>query len=171
MAQYPFQKLCCVRPVDDQPPFLLAASGSAIYSFDLKTGSSLFQWPQMTIAGDNAKDHSTQSEGEDRPTKRRKVGTDSNGTLSREATDDSIEIISERQKGERRQAKVETPSLPTVSHLISTSDATTVVALTAEDKCVNVFKVEPGGHLKLLSKRLALPNCIVMMLMLQQVNA
>jgi len=152
MPSYPFQKLCRVQPVNNQQPFLVAASGPLIISFDLKDGSVLGRWPnQDSTAKDESPDGAT--ENGNRANKRRKLDTDDSNHLSRQTSEDSIEIISERKKGERRKPKVETAQQPNISHLLATSDGTTLIAMMAEDKSVNVFEVQSECTLNIQSKR------------------
>ncbi|KIX04194.1 uroporphyrinogen decarboxylase [Rhinocladiella mackenziei CBS 650.93] len=153
MLQHPFQALCCVQPVGGQQPFLLAASGPIINTFNLKDGSLLSQWPRTD--NDDSEQHATSrvDGGEARPSKRPKIEGEDQPESSHQHSDDSIEIISERKKGERRKPKVESSKLPNVSHIITTSDGATVIVLTAEDKSIGVFKVRSWGRLDLLSRR------------------
>lgn len=160
MARYPFQKLCWVHPVDDQPPFLLAASGPLLISLDSKDGSILNRWPEQ----DNATQHDgsqESTENDQRSTKRRKLETDNDAALSRQTSQDSIEIISERIKGERQKPKIETMKQPNFSHLLATSDGTTVVGVMSDDKSINVFHVLSAGRLNLQSKRYRRPPAFV----------
>lgn len=155
MASYPFQRLCCILPIDNQRPFLLAASGPLIISLDLKDGSVLSRWPKQDgTTHDDSSAEATRS-GE-RSNKRRKLDTEDPAGLSRQTSEESIEIISERKKGERRKPKVENIKQPNISHLLATSDGTTAIALMAEDKSVNVFQVQSTGNLSLQSKRYVL---------------
>ena len=72
---------------------------------------------------------------------------------AREDIEESIEIISDRKRGERRKAKVEDSKLPNVTHVIVTSNAATVITVTAEDKSINVFSVGTTGVLNLQGQR------------------
>ncbi|KAJ9614490.1 tRNA (guanine-N(7)-)-methyltransferase non-catalytic subunit trm82 [Cladophialophora chaetospira] len=150
MVASPFQTLCCVQPVEDEQAFLLAASGPIITTFDLKHGSFLSRWPPSK---DEIHHIATNEDEEDRPAKRQKLDEDLPAELHREESEESIEIISERKKGERRKPKVESSTLPNVSHIIVTSDGKTVIAVTAEDKSVSVFDIQTGGVLNLRNKR------------------
>lgn len=155
MASYPFQRLCCIQPVNNQRSFLLAASGPLIVSLDLKDGSVLSQWPKQarTTHDESSQEATRNGEGSN---KRRKLDTEGAVDLSRQTSEESIEIISERKKGERRKPKIESAKQPNVSHLLATSDGTTVIALMAEDKSINVFQVQSSGSLSLQSKRCVL---------------
>jgi tRNA (guanine-N(7)-)-methyltransferase subunit TRM82 len=149
MVASPFQQLCCVQPTESSTPFLLAAAGSLISSFDLRDGSLIACWPRekehLPLTGIDAA-------GEDGPpSKKRKLDLEPN--LSREASEESLEIISERRKGERRRPKVESTVQANVSHLITTSGGKHVVCVTAEDKSIKVFDVENRQILKLRSER------------------
>ncbi|KAK4943802.1 tRNA (guanine-N(7)-)-methyltransferase non-catalytic subunit trm82 [Elasticomyces elasticus] len=88
-----------------------------------------------------------------RPSKRRRIDVEGQTGISRNDSEDSVEIISERKKGERRKPKVESSKLPNITHIITTSDAATVITVTAEDKSINVFSVGYGGVLTLQSQR------------------
>src|ERR1700761_5905476 len=138
MVPSPFQTLCCVQPAGNQQPFLLAASGPVISTFDLKDGSLLSQWPPSKT--ENHEQNGLPRNGVDsRPAKRQKLDEAAPAELSRAESEESIEIISERKKGERRKPKVENSTLPNVSHIIVTSTGKTVIAATGEDKSVTVF--------------------------------
>ncbi|KIX96574.1 uncharacterized protein Z520_07840 [Fonsecaea multimorphosa CBS 102226] len=152
MVPWPFQKLCCVQPADGQQPFLLAASGPVINSLSLKDGSLLNRWPPSDPEDEEYDEASTNGQ-ETRPPKRRKLGEGTRGELAHQESEDSIEIISERKKGERRKPKVENTTLPNVSHIITTSDGKTAICVTGEDKSVLVFDVLTGGVLNLKSQR------------------
>lgn len=155
MPSYPFQKLCCVQPVNNQQPFLVAASGPLIISFGLNDGSVLGRWPNQDSTTQDESSEGATGNG-NRASKRRKLDTEDTTRLSRQSSEDSIEIISERKKGERRKPKVESTQQPNISHLLATSDGTTVIAVMAEDKSVNVFEVKSESTLKLQSKRFVL---------------
>ncbi|EXJ69181.1 uncharacterized protein A1O5_07217 [Cladophialophora psammophila CBS 110553] len=127
-------------------------------SFNLKDGSFLSQWPRSDTEDEEYNAAVTNGK-EARAPKRRKLEEGSRGEASHQDSEDSIEIISERKKGERRKPKVENTSLPNVSHIITTSDGKTVICVTAEDKAAIVFKVLTGGVLHLKSRR-SLPKRI-----------
>lgn len=150
---YPFQKLCCVQPVDGQQPFLLAASGAVISSFNLKDGSLLSRWPPLA----NEDEDRIKREGT-RPTKRRKIEEGNHAELSRDNLEDSVEDKTERMKSERRKLKIESSKLLNVSHIVTTSDGVNVIAVTGEDKAVGVFNVRAGGILELLNQRSAISS-------------
>jgi hypothetical protein len=132
----------------------LASSGPIIYSFDLKDGSVLSQWPREDDEEDVDDAHDKTANGEEgRPTKRRRVDTRDAAEGSRVPSDESIEIISERKKGERRGPKRENSKMANVTHMSATSDGTSLVVVTAEDKAVSVFAVRGAGVLHLQSQR------------------
>jgi hypothetical protein len=62
-------------------------------------------------------------------------------------------MVAEHKKDGITKSEIESANLPTVSHVVATSDGTVAIALTAEDKSVNVFQIEAKGELRLLSKR------------------
>jgi hypothetical protein len=157
MVACPFQTLCSVEPVGEQPPFLLAASGPILSSFDLKDGSLMNQWPTDQNGGEDYTTTTTDGGEESRPTKRQKLENDHPSELHREDSDDSIEIISERKKGERRRPKVESSKLATVSHILASRDGKTAIVVTGEDKTITVFDIVNGGKLSQKSRRLVHP--------------
>lgn len=157
MVQHPFQRLCCVQPVDQQQPFLLSAAGPTISSFNLRDGSLLSQWPRPEVEDAIEEDGPSDVNGDAiRPSKRRRIEEEGQTGLSRNDSEDSVEIISERKKGDRRKPKVESLKLPNITHVIATSDAATVITVTADDKSINVFSVSSGGVLTLQSQRFAI---------------
>lgn len=146
MLASPFQMLCGVQPSGDQNPFLLAASGPMISSFNLKDGSLLSQWPL-------SKKESGSTNSEEGPSpKRRKLDEDDAEGLSREDSDSPVFIL-ERKKGERRKPKVESSALPNVSHILVTSDAKTAICVTSEDKSITTFDLLSEGVLVLRTQR------------------
>ncbi|KIW14818.1 hypothetical protein PV08_07603 [Exophiala spinifera] len=154
MVQSPFQTVCCVQPSNGQQPFLLSASGPVIYSLDIKTGSLLSQWPQQGEKTDQEEAPATTIDGdENRPPKRRRLDEGEQAEVPREDSENSIEIISKREKGESRKLKVENSKSSNVTHIITTSSGATVITVTAEDKSINVFGVGPEGVLDLQSQR------------------
>ncbi|KAI1612624.1 hypothetical protein EDD37DRAFT_625328 [Exophiala viscosa] len=154
MNQHPFQKICCVQPVNDEQPFLLAAAGPVISTFNLRDGSILSQLPPMEVEEATEGDGPSDANGDgSRPSKRRRIEVEGQAGLSRNESEDSVEIISERKKGERRKPKVESSKLPNITHIIATSDAARAITVTAEDKCINVFSVSSAGILTLQSQR------------------
>ena len=152
MVPCPFQTLCGVQPLGDEQPFLLAASGPYINSFHLKTGSLLSQWPPAKEIGQSLNGIASHGE-EGRPAKRQKLDEDDLPELPREDTEESIDFISERKKGERRKPKVETSTLPNVSHIVVTSNGKTAICVTGEDKAVTVFDLNSSGVMDLKSQR------------------
>ena len=154
MDQHPFQEVCCVQPVNDEQPFLLAAAGPVISAFNLRDGSILSQWPPTEVEDVVEDDGPSYVNGDGiRTSKRRRIEVAGQAGLSRNDSEDSVEIISERKKGDRRKPKVESSKLPNITHIIATSDAATVITVTAEDKSINVFSVGSGGVLTLQSQR------------------
>ena len=153
---HPFQKLCCTNRTGDSS-FLLAATGPYILSLDLKNGGVLSKWPANTPGLEESSNGNVRGRDvdDDSPNKRRKIspseGVDEQ--YSRESSV-SIEIVSERAKGQRRKKKkIVQSTLPNVSQIISTTDGRLVIAVTAEDKCIRVFELDSRGRLKPLSER------------------
>jgi hypothetical protein len=107
------------------------------------------------LKGANTQDEDVgmMNDDEGPPAKRRRMEDDGPAEALREDTEESIEIISERKKGERQKPKVENSKLPNVTHVVVTSNAATVITVTAEDKSINVFSVGTAGVLNLQSQR------------------
>lgn len=147
MLLHPFQKLCHVKASQKQHSTLLAASGSNIVIFDLANGSVLAIYQDANSALDDA-------EIEFSPAKRRKLDNGDAESSYRDESEDSVEIVAERQKGERRKPKPAPSAIPpNISHLLATSDGRHVVTVTIEDKSINVFSLRPSGQLILKSSR------------------
>jgi tRNA (guanine-N(7)-)-methyltransferase subunit TRM82 len=131
--QHPFQCLqACRVPGSPRNWILLAAACSQINSLALSDGALLSTLDISTLkAVPGVGTHSTQSTGRDgdgpSPEKRRKTSDDST---------------------EGRQGAA-------VLTLTATRDYRNV-AVTGEDKCIRVFKLEDNGHLCLLSERYVL---------------
>jgi len=141
--RHPFQRLCYFRPTRKESGVLIAATGPYICSFDLVEGRLLSRWPR-----DQEHDDSSESEDDSgRPRKKQRVSE------AHHSSDDSIEIVSERVKGQRRKTKMVSSKLPNVSHLFATRDGNHVIAVTTDDKCARVFKVGKNGRLRVLSER------------------
>ena len=140
-SAHPFQKLICVPQTFKRPSILLAAAGSSILTFSLPEGEILNRAPPFD--DDEASDDYEGVDGPS-PLKRRKL---EHASLSREASEDSIEIVAERRKGERRKPKLEVSKLPKVSHLLATSDGRMVITVSVEDKSVNAFSLQNSGKL------------------------
>ena len=142
----PFQKLCCVPSTVERPSLLLAAAGAVILTYDLETRKLLNHGPPFDEAASEDEDSIDGAE----PAKRRKLN---HSTLSQETSEDSVEIVAERKKGERRKPKVEESKLPNVSHLVATSNGQNIVAISAEDKCIIVFSLTSVCRLIVESRR------------------
>ena len=165
---HPFQKLCAldVHSFLDLPNeaklldsdfirLLLAAAGPYIFIIDLSTGQVLDQWPSHNRAKVVSQTNGeSQERGEDigRPSKRRKTDNNRRDNTSSDSSD-SVEIVAQRQKGQRKRPKIAIEKLPNVSHLVTTPDKKHVVAVTAEDKSIRIFELVKGVKLSLLSKR------------------
>ena len=149
-THHPFQKLCLVPKTMERPSLLLAAAGPSILTYDLEIRKVLSHGPPFgeAISKDDWQAHA--SANGPSPAKRRKLD---HATLSQEASEESVEIVAERRKGERRKPKIEESRLPNVSHLIATSNGRSVIAITAEDKCITVFSLSSVGKLLIESQR------------------
>jgi hypothetical protein len=149
---HPFQKLCCVPETSERSSILLAAAGSSILTFDL-TGSLVSHGPPFEEPASFDWGEADDFTNGPSPFKRRKIEHPNALSISREASEDSVEIVAERQKGERRRPKVEESMLPNVSHLISTSDGRAIISVTTEDKSINTFAMSNAGKLIIKSQR------------------
>lgn len=154
---HPFQKLCLIAQGIEKSPILLAASGSAISIFQVQSGTLINKY----VFGDGedcGNRVGTMTNGEDRtigarPTKRRKLDTEDSEGNGEQDSDHSVEVVAERQKGERKKPKAQESKSPNVSHLLSTSNGELIIAVTAEDKSIHVFELSSKGELNILSKR------------------
>lgn len=154
---HPFQKLCYVGSVEGEKDLLLAATGHRIVSFNLSSGRPLSVWPSDVDVEDESDVSEHDQDDRDQQNggpPRKKPRLDPND-IERDAGDspESVEIVAERAKGQRRMAKVLDSKLPNVSHLIATRDKRHVIVVTAEDKCIRVFELRKGGRLKVMSER------------------
>ena len=75
------------------------------------------------------------------PNKRIKLDYEQNGPLTRQESEESVEISVERRKGERRKPKVEQPKISNVSHVLATTDGQTLLAVTTDDKTIHTFDI------------------------------
>lgn len=156
--RHPFQKLCCVKQENNDRPILLAASGPIICSISIDDGKILSRWPSdsATESLDLDKAQNLDTGDGERPAKRQKTESTVQSSLSRqtsEGSDDSLEIVAERKKGERRRTKVVDPKLPNISHLLATRNGKYIIAVTTDDKAVRVFELPSSGKLQLVSER------------------
>ena len=150
---HPFQKLCYIPSIATRPCVLLAAVGPKILTFDIRKGALLGQGPPFDAESSDAESEPGDFGNGSSTSKRRKLEHPGVSSLSREPSDESVEIVAERRKGERKKPKVEEPKLPNVSHIVATSDGQTVIAVTTEDKSINTFSLRSSGRLVLKSRR------------------
>lgn len=149
---HPFQKLCLVSASARRPPILVAAAGSSIRTYDYLTNKLLSYGPPFYEESDSSERDASTVNGST-SAKRRKLNQGPTASISREASDESIEIVAERQKGQRKRPKVEDLKVPNVSHVLATTDGATVLAVTTEDKCISVFALVETGELEVKSRR------------------
>lgn len=153
-AQHPFQKLAYPGKIADSLDLVVAASGPHIFVLNLLNGAVVSKWPYgdpKTGGREVALDGANESFRDEPSEKKRRLSTSQDDVVSAESSS-SVEIEIERVKGRRRKPKLE-PSLPKVSHLVTTADRTHLIAITAEDKCVRVFKINEHGQLDTLGER------------------
>ena len=163
---HPFQKLCSVELLEkdliaealrERYPVQLLCAASGPYIFVLDPGSRkiLSRWPPADDDKESAESNGKPADGrlnDGRPAKRLKTDSNGQGNTSSES-EDSIEIVAQRKKGERRKPKLASQKLPNVSHLIAVPDHDHLVSVTGEDKCLRVFKLGQDGKPDLLSER------------------
>lgn len=151
MPRHPFQKLWPIPGTKS----LVAAAGSKLYGIDTSSGQTQWKFPPAVATPSDGEQGSNHQEPH---AKRRKLD---NGTShikesdspSRRSSEDSINIKTERVKGERKKTKVEKEQPPpNLSHLLATEDGKHLIIVTAEDKAVSVYEVTSAG-LILKSKR------------------
>lgn len=157
LSGHPFQKLCYTNSSSDLPEALLAASGPNICYHDLRRGTSAgwrvdYEDINGTSDGELPDDN---GDGEnERPAKRQRLSRNEEGLLSRQDSEESVEIISERVKGQRRKPKpVVKTKLPDVSHMLAMSDGRHVVVVTTDDKCIRVLERARSDRLRCISER------------------
>jgi len=155
---HPFQRLYLLKQEQHGKTILLAAAGSSIISFDAEDGKLLSRWPlgeSEELEGDGRQSGSELEQNGKRAIKRRKI--DSNGASKppRQESEESVEIVAERQKGQRRKSKIVDDKAPKVSIVTGTSDGQYLVVATAEDKAIRVLEVVENGMLKQRSIRYA----------------
>jgi hypothetical protein len=146
---HPFQKLRIIPGTPGRPTTLLAAAGPSICAYDFTNKRLLHQGPPFREVSDPCNDNINGPS----PSKRRKLDHSSAATISREPSEESVEIIAEREKGQRKRPKVEDSKLPNVSHILSTADGASIIAVTTEDKCITVFSIDEAGELLVESRR------------------
>ena len=158
--EHPVQKLCYLDGFDD---LYFAAAGPHIYSVSReKAGETVVvsTWPAEDDDGlSEAENGLAASKDPIRPSKKRRL-SDGEAAGGSSESSISVEIVAERAKGQRRQAKTVHSKLPNVSHLIAAKDQKHIIAITAEDKCIRVFELASAldtryhrGRLKLLTQR------------------
>jgi tRNA (guanine-N(7)-)-methyltransferase subunit TRM82 len=163
---HPFQCIQIAQPpaVDnrDDGMILIGAAGPRIFSFSLRHGNLLTEWPSEDDdedlsdgSAERAASTSEHANNGEPPEKRRKVSSPNDKSES-----SSAEFVLERPKGRRRRRPGE-PALPTVAKLAVTGDSKSLVAVTAEDKCLRVFEIGARGKLRQQSQRYELSNLII----------
>lgn len=154
---HPFQCLLfCTLSIEGSPSFLLAASRSRIFVFSSTTGDLLSTWQSggsnvVILPSEISPVEILQGqELIERPSKRRKKASSEN-----ESESSSAEIVTEDGHSETRKSNKPKIMEPHVITVVGTSDGQSVVAVTDEDKCVRVLKLDSGGKLQQLSQRQA----------------
>ncbi|OJJ47832.1 hypothetical protein ASPZODRAFT_131423 [Penicilliopsis zonata CBS 506.65] len=125
--QQPFQGILYVdKKTAGSRRLMVASAGSKLYSYDAASGQRLAVWPADSELRNEESQPASDPQGP--PEKKRKIS---------EAKD--VDAVS-----------VTWSNIPL---LISSSNGEYVIALTAEDKCIRVFRVEDDGTLRHLSAR------------------
>lgn len=138
--QLPFQCIQYMEKQGAEPQrLLIASSGGKIYSYVAETGQRLSSWPQYVNASnpDNSEATETETGLEDQapPEKKRKVSP------------------SEEGPAETAKSPVKAPAWSSIPILVAHSNGDYVIALTAEDKCIRVLRLEADGTFEQLSER------------------
>lgn len=136
----PFQ--CVLICSIGETEVLLAASGSSVYSFDLKCGSVLSTWPSehrniFSVGSLNPQGEST------KPSPKRQ-NSPSNEDVKSSPTKSSV------RDGYR--ISIDTQNSNFVIKLAGLSNGQHIIAIT-EDKCVHVLRLSVDGALTQLSER------------------
>ncbi|KAI4102289.1 MAG: hypothetical protein L6R37_004481 [Teloschistes peruensis] len=162
---HPFQRLLiCTLDHGSSLRILLAATKSRIFSFSLQDGSLISVWRSTPIQARNGLEHDDQTPGQsqpelsagnvkdknvtERPTKRQK-----RAPLDDASESSSAEIVTEDGKPKPSKSIKAQASNPNLINLAGTSDGQYVIAVTDEDKCVRVLRLDVDGKLQQLSKR------------------
>lgn len=138
--QHPFQCMQFLKKRKaGNDDMLIASAGPRIYSYVASTGRRLAVWPNdSNHSGNDGKvqaDVASDSNGQEPPEKKRKISADL-----------------ENGSGHAAEIAVAWSNIP----LLATSPSGDyLVALTAEDKCIRVFRIEDDGSLRHLSARYA----------------
>ncbi|KAK2734603.1 tRNA (guanine-N(7)-)-methyltransferase non-catalytic subunit trm82 [Onygenales sp. PD_40] len=156
LFQHPFQ---CIQSLDRSTPvtqnLLVTAAGPKLYVWDSATGSQLAVWPeqiesevnvtQVENSGSRERDDAGSSEP---PGKKRKLSPapSKEGQGGEEIQQSGTEANESKPQG----AKLAWSTIPIVT---ASRDGEHIVAVTAEDKCIRVFKVGARGELSQLSER------------------
>ena len=161
----PFQRLLYInRQSQGLTNIIIAASGPHLLSCDashffvqwssssqLNTTSDGNKEQQRVVAGDGSAPPVNESHDEtEQPRKRQKLSPPES---EKRSDSSSAEIVLESGKSKRRRSKRQDASGPNISHLVANSKGDHVVAVTAEDKCVRVFRLLGTGITQQLSER------------------
>ncbi|KAE8134600.1 guanine-N(7)--methyltransferase non-catalytic subunit trm82 [Aspergillus pseudotamarii] len=138
--QLPFQCIQYLEKQGAEPQrLLIASSGGKIYSYVAETGQRLSSWPEYVNASnpDNSKTTETETGSEDQapPEKKRKVYPSEEGPTG------------------TSKSPVKAPAWSSIPILVAHSNGDYVIALTAEDKCIRVLRLEADGTFEQLSER------------------
>ena len=161
MVLIPFQRLLyCSRSATRKFDILLCASVHLIYSFDLSDGNILSKWPPwpglstkspQRIKGNKSHETTTNPALEEyreangsRPLKRQKMlpEKESFESSSTEIVVDEVQTV---DHGDNHLLSLD-PSIAIIK-LAATSNGQYVVAVTDEDKCIRVLKLQDNGEL------------------------
>ncbi|EEH19112.1 hypothetical protein PABG_01431 [Paracoccidioides brasiliensis Pb03] len=155
--QHPFQ---CVKCLEQSGPpaksFLVAAAGPRLYVLDRKTGNRLSVWPSPVVPetkGMHAKNSDSPDHGgaesSEPPEKKRKLSpTPSENGLGVAGNEEFNTKTNGPDK--MQDLKLEWSTIPIVT---PSKSGKHIVVVTAEDKFIRVFAVDPNGVLSQLSER------------------
>ncbi|PGH19195.1 hypothetical protein AJ80_04166 [Polytolypa hystricis UAMH7299] len=154
LFQPPFQCIQCVegsRP--DRQKILVTACGPKIFTFDVASGRQLSSWPPQAPpeAQSTTTENTSGSVGSEKPSsgkppeKRRKLSQPKD--QGKEGTTQTIAANGSKK------SKTAAPAWSTIPILVATTSGEYVIAVTAEDKCLRVFKLDANGALSQLNER------------------
>lgn len=160
-SDHPFQKLCYVKASSDLPEALLAACGDSICCYDFQEGL-IGRWTLDEEEEEGTSDLERQdingNDDQERPSKRQRLSGHEDDIVATQESEESVEIISERVKGQRRKPKpLSKVKLPDISHMLATSDGKNFIVVTTDDKCISVLEKRKSGKLRRISERLIIP--------------
>ncbi|PGH18634.1 hypothetical protein AJ79_00413 [Helicocarpus griseus UAMH5409] len=148
--QHPFQCIQCIqRPGAQGQNFLVGAAGPKLYVLDSTAGDQLSVWPS-NIESESKKDNAKDTESHDHGN----VGGNEPPEKKRKLSPTPQEVKqSERKANGSEKSQDSKLAWSTIPIITASKSGEHVVAVTGEDKCIRVFKVDASGALSQLSER------------------